>query len=157
MQKSIGFFTWDNIKAGSNRKGQAAADQRTKLYTDFLSKIEPVGQAMLSRGGWQAAFSGGTSAQDPSWYYAFMNGDFDSSGASGAIQKWISQTLRSPEFAARGNKNWENILRPGLAPLLPGETPGAPAEEESQKPNFVVYGLIAAAAVTVFLLIKRKL
>jgi hypothetical protein len=82
-----------------------------------------------------------------------MNGDFDSSGASGAIQKWISQTLRSPEFAERGNKNWENILRPGSAPLLPG----APTEEEPQKTNFLVYGLIAAAAVTVFLLIKRKL
>jgi hypothetical protein len=153
MQKSIGFIKF----AGSNQKGQAVADQRTKLYTDFLSRIEKVGQAMFNRGGWQAAYTGGKKALDPSWYAAFMAGDFDSNGVAGAIQRWINQALQSPEFAQTGNKNWENILKPGSAPLLPGETPGEPAEEEPKKPNFLVYGLIAAAAVTVFLLIKRKL
>jgi hypothetical protein len=130
---------------GGNSKGQAAADKRKQLYNQFLQAIEPVGKAMLRRGGWQAAYTGGTSAQDPSWYAAFMNGDFDSSGASGAIQSWIGQTLQSPEFAQRGNRNWEKDLQ-AMAPksgLLSGS-------------NLVVYGGLAAAALIVFLIVKKK-
>jgi hypothetical protein len=137
--------SWFGGGGGGNSKGQAAADKRKQLYNQFLQAIEPVGKAMLRRGGWQAAYTGGTSAQDPSWYAAFMNGDFDSSGASGAIQSWISQTLQSPEFAQRGNKNWEKDLQ-AMAPksgLLSGS-------------NLVVYGGLAAAALIVFLIVKKK-